>query len=462
MSRTIVVGCGVVFAVAVGCGGVSSNSSGTGGTAAGGTGIAGTGGGGGGAAGTGAGGTGTAGTGAAGTGAGGTGNVGAAVNLYSADALAFAAGQDGDGAWHQLSALPTANAYTLAVTGARYGLAYGCANAAGDSIGITVIQATVAETARVTVACGGQTTGTLVTVTGNVAGLTGTQTAQIDMGGRSASATVAMPAYSAMFRSGTFDLFARRFTAAPAFDKMIRRNAVAVGVATTFDFDFGTDGFAPEMRTVTIQGMDAGETSGVLVIFRDAGGSPFGLGSFPSGTYLAIPAAQLRTGDYHSVVAGVGDSANTEQRRVRRLFTAAMSFTAVMPALPAAPTIAAAATTPYLRPRGTIPAGLAADRYDLGYSQSDTAPARSRSWSLQLTRGWIASAGAADYTVPDLSAVTGFQAWWGLGAAVSTHWQQFANWSDAGVADLLRADQTTAELDGREYKITQRDGTITF
>ena len=74
----------------------------------------------------------------------------------------------------------------------------------------------------------------------------------------------------------------------------------------------------------------------------------------------------------------------------------------------------------------------------------------------------IASASATDYTVPDLSAVTGFQSWWGLVAAVSTHWQQFANWSDAGVADLLRADQTAAELDGREYKITQRDGTITF
>jgi len=79
-----------------------------------------------------------------------------------------------------------------------------------------------------------------------------------------------------------------------------------------------------------------------------------------------------------------------------------------------------------------------------------------------LTKGWIASAIAADYAVPDLSGIPGFQAWWGLAPALSTHWQQFATWGSAGVADLLRADQTPAELDGHEYKSTQRDGTMTF
>ena len=110
----------------------------------------------------------------------------------------------------------------------------------------------------------------------------------------------------------------------------------------------------------------------------------------------------------------------------------------------------------------TIPDGLTANRYDLGYSQTETAPARSRSWALQLTSGWIDAGAETDYVVPDLSAVTGWQAWWGLAAGVSTNWQQFSQSSDAGVSDLLRADQTTAELDGREYKITQRDGMMTF
>jgi len=46
--------------------------------------------------------------------------------------------------------------------------------------------------------------------------------------------------------------------------------------------------------------------------------------------------------------------------------------------------------------------------------------------------------------------------------AGSTQLQLFSNWSDAGVADLLRADQTVAELDGREYKIVQTSTELVF
>ena len=142
------------------------------------------------------------------------------VTLSSSDALVFAAGQDGDGAWRQLTAGATADSYVLDVTGARYGLAYGCGKAAGDNINITIIHATVAETARVTVACGAAATETPVTITGTVAGLTGTQTAQIDVGGRSGTATAAAPGYSVMAPSGMRDLFARRLVGAPTFDRV--------------------------------------------------------------------------------------------------------------------------------------------------------------------------------------------------------------------------------------------------
>jgi hypothetical protein len=475
MRRGIVVGCGALLAVAVGCGSVNSNSSGTGGAGTGGaggtgtagTGTAGTGTAGAGAAGTGTAGTGTAGSGTGGTGSGGTGNVGAQVMVYSADAVAFAAGQDGDGAWHPLAPLPTANGWTLGVTGQRYGLAYGCANAAGDNISITVIQATVAETARVTVACGGLATANPLNVAGTVTGLTGTQTAQIDIASRSGTATVAMPTYSIMMvPSGTWDLFARRMTTAPVFDRMIR-NAVTVAGAVSFNFDFTNQGFAPEMHAVTFQGATASEMTSTLVVFRNAGGSPFAMGPFTNGSYPSLPAAQRKAGDIHGVTAGATDSAASTRRNVRRSFIAAMDFTAAFPPMPVAPTISVAGTTPYVRPRATIPAGSAGvttdiDRYDIAYTQRETAPARTRSWSLQLTRGWIASAAATDYTVPDLSGLSAFQAWWGLTAALETQWQQFANWTTAGVAELLRVDQTPAELDGRESRSTQRDGKITF
>ena len=455
MNRVIALGCGVLFAVAAGCGGGGSKPGGTGGSGTGGIGTGGTG-----TAGAGTAGAGTAGAG--GTGTAGAGGAGArTVMLMSADALAFAAGQDGDGAWQALTAAGAAQTFTLQVTGARYGLAYGCANAAGDSIGITVVQATVAETARVTVACGGLSTATPVTIMGTISGLSSTQSAQVDVAGRAATVAAGTTTYSVSLPPGTWDLFARRMTAAPVWDRMIRRNSVTAAAGATFNLDFTTEGFAPETHTITFQGVSATESTGQLVIFRNTlGGSPFGLGSPAAGSYFAIPAAQLRSGDYHSVVASASDA--TAGRRVRRIFTTAMDFTATMPPMVAAPVITVGAATPYVRPRATIPDGLTANRYDLGYSQTETAPARSRSWALQLTSGWIDAGAETDYVVPDLSAVTGWQAWWGLAAGVSTNWQQFSQSSDAGVSDLLRADQTTAELDGREYKITQRDGMMTF
>jgi len=469
MRRTILWGLSVMFVGGCGGGG-STGTGGKGGSSVGGTGggVAGT---------TGTAGTGTAGTagtgtgGAAGTSSGGTaggGGVGGAggtgprmVTLQTLDGFAFAAYQDGDGAWQSFAGGVGAN-FTFAVTGERYGVAYGCLNVANDNIGITVIQATVAETTRVTAGCGGLSTAAPVTIMGTIAGLSSTQTAQVDIGGKSAAPTAAAPTFSISLPPGTFDLFARRMTAAPVWDRMIRRNGVTVTMGATFNLDFATDGFAPETHTITFQNVSATETTGVLVIFRNTlGGSPFGLGSPAAGSFYAIPATQLRTGDYHSIVASASDPA-TGGRRVRRIAIGATDFTATMPPMIAAPVLGVGATTPYVRPRASIPTGLTADRYDLGYTQSETAPARTRSWSLQLTRGWITSAAATEYTVPDLSAVTVWQTWWGLAVALSTNWQQFSQTSNGGVADLLRADQTAAELDGREYKITQRDGTVTF
>lgn len=439
MRRSIVVGYGLLLAAAVGCGGGGSSTPDAGGVG------------------------------------GDAGTLDAAVEtavdhpppstpvtLSSSDALVFAAGQDGDGAWRQLTGAGTAGSYVLDVTGARYGFAYGCGNAAGDNISITIIHATVAETARVTVACGAAATETPVTITGTVAGLSGMQTAQIDVGGRSGTATAAAPGYSVMPPAGMRDLFARRLVGAPTFDRMIRRNAVTIAAGATFDLDFATEGFAPETRTVTFQGAAATDTTSVLVIFRNAGGSPFSTGSFPSGTYLAIPAAELRAGDYHSVVAGVSDAFSGTTRRVRRIFTGAMNFTALLPE-PQPISVGPGMTVPYLRPRLELASPLGADRDDVTFSQAETTPARTRTWSVQITRGWAAAAGTGtvEYFVPDLSAVVGYQAWWGLTAG-STQLQLFSNWSDAGVADLLRADQTVAELDGREYKIVQTSTELVF
>jgi len=129
------------------------------------------------------------------------------------------------------------------------------------TIPITVIQATVAETTRVTAGCGGLSTAAPVTIMGTIAGLSSTQTAQVDIGGKSAAPTAAAPTFSISLPPGTFDLFARRMTAAPVWDRMIRRNGVTVTMGATFNLDFATDGFAPETHTITFQNVSATETT---------------------------------------------------------------------------------------------------------------------------------------------------------------------------------------------------------
>jgi apolipoprotein N-acyltransferase len=46
-----------------------------------------------------------------------------------------------------------------------------------------------------------------------------------------------------------------------------------------------------------------------------------------------------------------------------------MSFTAVMPPMITPPVLTVGSSTPHLRPRGSIPAGLSSDRYDLSYTR---------------------------------------------------------------------------------------------
>jgi len=380
----------------------------------------------------------------------------------SSDPLAFAAGQVGDGAWMPLVAAGAAQSYPLIVTGERYGLAYGCDDGSGNRIWLTVIQATVSETTRVTVAClpPAQPTPN-VNVTIAVAGLTGTESAELDVAGLGLALTATMPTYRGSFLGGTHDLFVRRYTAPPTFDRMIRRNDVTIAEGTALSFDFATEGFAPDTKTVTFQGATASERRTLLGLFLGTGGTQLvlELDSDSSGRYFALPASQLRSGDYHELLASAIDSATI--RRVRRRFTTPTDFSAVLPTVPAAAAIVVGSATPYLRPRITAPAGLDADRFDVTFSQTDNGGTY-RWWSLQATRGWRAASGDADYLVPDLSGVSGFQPWWGLMTGPATSLQETANWSDAGVADLLRVDQSPSELIGHEQKIAQRLAALTF
>jgi hypothetical protein len=384
------------------------------------------------------------------------------VTVTTADDHPLFAAQDGDGAWTALT--PSGAGYSFTVTGERWAIAYACETTA--TVSVNIIAATVSDATDVEVDCATGPTGeppgpkTLVTVGGSVTGLTSGEEASIQVAGR--AATVTGGTYSLMVPEGTRDVFAVRGGA--DVDRIIRRNDVALTEGATMDFDFGTEGFAPETHTVTVTGAGAADPVNVLTLYLNrAGGSPFATGSRTDRTFRAFPAAEVRGEDYHSVSVGMTDASAGWRRNVRRAFVAAEDFTADIPAIADPPTITAAATSPYLQPETTLPAGSDADFTTTVYTQNETTPAAfTRAWAVSATRAWTADAAATTFAVPDLSGLAGFVARWGLVAGNELSFQQSQSWSSQGTGTLLDANQTTAELDGLEERGSHRTGTTTL
>jgi hypothetical protein len=369
--------------------------------------------------------------------------------------------QDGDGPWTSVDA--AAGTYTFDVQSGRYAIAFACATS--GTVALNLLAATVGDGTEVEIACGQQpNVEPLVDIGGTVSGLTGTEEARVHVGGETASPTSAAPDWTLGVPVGKRDVFARKVASGLTSTHVIRRNDVEIAAGLTLDFDFGAEGFVPEMHTVTVNGASAGDAPTVLAQFvARPGGTTFSLGQLTEDlTYRAIPANQMRSEDFHDVIAGVYDTASSTYRNVQRTFIAARDFTATLRTLPPVPTLTASARTPHLRPEITIPVDSDADWIAVKFTQLDAVPSFSRSWSVSATSGWIAAAAVSSLSIPDLSAVVGYDPKWGLVDGSELSWHE-AEWtSSQGVTPLLDANATAAELDGRETNFAQRFGTTTL
>ena len=89
------------------------------------------------------------------------------------------------------------------------------------------------------------------------------------------------------------------------------------------------------------------------------------------------------------------------------------------------------------------PAGLASDRYDIGYSQIESSPACARaSWALQLTRGWIVGRRRVGLHRAGSLGGRGLPGLVGARRRARPTGSSSPTGATRGVADLLRADQT--------------------
>ena len=371
--------------------------------------------------------------------------------------LVYVAGQDGDGAWQRL--IGGGGAYTLTVASGRYALVAVCPDGYG-STSLTIWHYAVDETTTPSLVCDGSAPWT--TVTGTVTGLGASQTARLGFGRVSGALTGAT--YSRPVPPGTWDPILSRDDGTTTDRMIIHRNAYVGTTPSVLDFDFGTEGFAPTSRALTVTGAGAGETvhSGAGFRTRQGDSAPY---IAPTGTALFIPVAQLEAGDMHVVYAGATDVAAGTTRAVEHYHHAAADAVIVLP-----PVFAAAASVPTTSPqvqlRAAFQSATEATAYAFRFSQYDASTGVGVSWGAVMTAGWLGPAGAQTYTFPDLSALAGWDATWSPYDGITADYQVTEMRASTGFAGWVAARgprpgyAVPADADGLQFSYATKSGSI--
>lgn len=421
---------------------------------------------------------------------------------------AFLAFQDGDGPWQSV---PLSGAeYSLPVTdpSGRYGVAIVSDN--GGSVTVSIFHATVNELPVINHASAGPPVSEqpTVTVSGTLLGINEGDQASVFVNGASTYIFVSFPnpPYDLSVPPGIYDIIALRASVSPESPRnvnkvFIRRN-VAIQQNTTVDIDFNDPSttFAPETRSIVINGVMTDEYVVGNVSFLSDLGTTATLAEFGSaeGTivqtqFAGIPVDRQIGKDIHQlfVFATQISTGSTELRRsLIRFFRASANQTVNLPEQFSSPQVTLATATPYLRltARWSAYPG-SAQAYHLGYAQQvsfgkrrrlsrpplslrplraslsdgrrrQTTTAGTLVWNVWLTNEWFGNTTEFTYTLPDFSTLSGWSGQWGLSNAV-TSWDVTALSSNRTVADLLEAEQspsTSSNLDGLEVRRSTKSG----
>jgi uncharacterized membrane protein len=364
----------------------------------------------------------------------------------------FFAYRDGtSGAWTRVT--PTGSNTFEFTIGSVGGVAYVLPNGSGK-FATTVFLNTRAELGAmaaqecVTSPAGGKT------VNGSATGLTtsvsGTQSATINLGGATASASQFTPTFSLTnVADGALDLIATRSTVAIpsgaiSFDRMIiRRGLNQANNSTLTPLDFGAaEAFAPASATLTVTGAGA-DNVGTFVLFNTASGSSAtffsGLQS-PGGTrtIYGVPTAQLIAGDLHQVLTFAGDFNSQNYRGTYSYFREIAARTVDLGATVDAPSTSRTDVRP--RAQGSWQAD-----YNSAVGVSFTT-SNGNSVTVNASRGY-ASGATFVLEVPELAPLSGYLGTWSLNNAAANY-----SFTASGIP-------ATAPTDGTTYRFASRTGT---
>lgn len=343
----------------------------------------------------------------------------------------FFAVQDGNGAWTRVTP-GTDNVFRFDITASRGGVAAVQAVGAGHTMNVYYLTRDEIVTYGTSFCddAGGRT------VTGTVAGVGSTDLVSVALGGKFTSVVPSQSlAWSlANVRSGSRDLVAARapltlsgFSVSYALSQMILRRNVAVGTGgaqPVLDFG-GTEAFAPSSANVTLVN-GGGELSTLVTLFSTANGASALLAPDVSSSaattraWRGVPTPRLVAGDLHQIVASATPSASSSLtgRQVTLYSSSVVDRTLTFgPALASVSTATAGGGMVRLRSQYTLQS-----QYNRFFVAQYQQTSYSRIHQVSTSSGYLQGASAYDVTVPDLSALTGWQSAYGLAGGVPLTW----------------------------------------
>ncbi len=309
------------------------------------------------------------------------------------------------------------------------------------------------------------------TVNGSVAGLAQLQSAIVSLGPASATASQANTAFSLTnVPDGPLDLIASRISINQTtfnftLDKLIIRRAQNFAAGATIPvLDFGAaEAFDPVQPNMTINNLGTDLGYVMTSFFTAAGNNSTGATLFATGLpssgpfkYYGVPLARQIAGDLHLATAiALPSLTTTDQFRYAGLyFKDPIDRAVTLGPVLTAPTVTTAATTPYVRFRATGPVQTQYNKgVTVSWSQSNTTVYRLV--TIGASEGYLAGMANYDFTVPDFSAVAGWDNNWGPKTGIQTTWSVF------GIGYTGVGFGTNNPVEGSTFAAAARSGTIT-
>lgn len=305
-------------------------------------------------------------------------------------------------------------------------------------------------------------TGVLKTVNGVMANLEPGQTATVSIGGATSNVTTVTPGYPNFsldgVADGVTDLFATNWT--PGLPATINAFIIRRGlnppdgstIPGVLDWT-GVDRVTPVQRAITLTN-SAGPTT-TLAAYLTAGGTVGSLYSLlvAGPSYYGVPASAQQPGDLHLLTV-LESGTPSAYRSLTKVFELATDQVLTYGGAPPAATFSWAATVPYVRPRTQF-TNLAEYGRLVVLSWANTGGNLNNA-TVTIWEGYGLGL-PIDYTLPDFSAVAGWNNAWGLqpgtGAPINATYLVTGWVAGGGPAEPPLADGTIQVAAGRTASI---------